>query len=50
MIGLTKDVRPQQQRQDEDQEPRTGRITLTSVLVIVAVLGMALVNQYLSLQ
>jgi len=49
MIGFTKNV-SQQTRPDVDEEPRTGRITLTSVLVIVAVLGMALVNQYLSLQ
>ena len=45
MIGYTKQV-----SQDDQQEPRTGRITLTSILVMVAVLGVAIVNQYLSLQ
>ena len=48
MIGFTRDLRPQQQ--DQDQEPRMGRITLTSVLVVVLVLGAAIVNQYLSTQ
>jgi len=50
MIGFTKDVRPQQRQQGEDVEPRMGRITLTSVLVVVLVLGAAIVNQYLSTQ
>jgi len=53
MIGFTKNVSqqtPRQTRPDADQEPRTGRITLTSILVMVAVLGMAIVNQYLAQQ
>jgi hypothetical protein len=43
MIGFPKDI-----HQEQDQEPRTGRITFASVLVLIAVLGLAIVKQYLS--
>jgi hypothetical protein len=51
MIGFTKDVSETslaRQASQDDEEPRMGRITISSVVVLVAILGMAIVNQYLS--
>lgn len=35
--------------QQQPEEPRVGRITIVSVLVWAAVIGIAMLNQYLAL-